>query len=131
MVLANRGANGIDGLIASASGAALVHGGDNCYLLIGDVAFLHDVSSLALPELEDVPNLKVIVLNNNGGRIFEGLEQGAKNFESVFPRVFSTPHQHQISSIAKAFGWDSLNVSNLEEFREAFSGTAKVIVVNL
>lgn len=131
MVFANRGANGIDGLIASASGAALVHGGENSYLLIGDVAFLHDVSSLALPELEDVPNLKVIVLNNNGGRIFEGLEQGAKNFESVFPRVFSTPHQHQIASIAKAFGWDSLDVSNLEEFREAFMGTTKVIVVNL
>ncbi len=131
MVLANRGTNGIDGLIASATGASLVHGGDNSYLLIGDIAFLHDASSLALPELEKRPNLRIIVLNNRGGRIFEGLEQGAAEFESVFPRVFSTPHNLQISAIAKSFGWESADVSSLQELDDALSGSAQVIVVNL
>lgn len=131
MVLANRGTNGIDGLIASATGASLVHGGDTTYLLIGDIAFLHDVSSLALPELESRPNLRIVVLNNRGGRIFEGLEQGAPAFDSVFPRVFSTPHNHQISNIANAFGWQSQDVSDLQELDVALAGNAKVISVNL
>ncbi len=131
MVLANRGTNGIDGLIASATGASLVHGGDTTYLLIGDIAFLHDVSSLALPELESSPNLRIIVLNNRGGRIFEGLEQGAPAFDSVFPRVFSTPHNHQISAIARSFGWESKDASNLQELDAALSSSAKVISVNL
>lgn len=130
MVFANRGTNGIDGLIASASGAALVHGGSNSYLLIGDIAFLHDVSSLALPELEMKPNLKIIVLNNRGGKIFENLEQGAPAFESVFPRVFSTPHHHRITEIAKAFGWESLEVNSFEELDSALT-SAQVISVNL
>ena len=131
MVFANRGTNGIDGLIASATGASLVHGGDNSYLLIGDVAFLHDVSSLALPELELKPNLKIIVLNNRGGKIFEGLEQGTPAFESVFARVFSTPHNHQISMIANSFGWQAVEVSNLEELKTALNSDAKVVAVNL
>ena len=131
MVLVNRGTNGIDGLIASATGASLVHGGENSYLLIGDIAFLHDVSSLALPELEVIPNLKIIVLNNRGGKIFESLEQGAPAFKSVFARVFSTPHNHQISAIANSFGWQAVEVANLNEFKTALTGTAKVIAVNL
>ncbi len=131
MVFANRGTNGIDGLIASATGAALVHGGDNSYLLIGDVAFLHDASSLALPELESHPNLKIVVLNNQGGKIFEGLEQGAPAFESVFPRVFSTPHNHQISAIANSFGWRAVDVSSIEELQSALNSDARVIAVNL
>lgn len=131
MIFANRGTNGIDGLIASATGASLVHGGDNSYLLIGDIAFLHDVSSLALPELETKPNLKIIVLNNYGGKIFAGLEQGESAFESVFSRVFSTPHKHQIAEIAKAFGWDAVNVNNLDEFNTALESSAQVICVNL
>ncbi|MCX6402721.1 MAG: 2-succinyl-5-enolpyruvyl-6-hydroxy-3-cyclohexene-1-carboxylic-acid synthase, partial [Actinobacteria bacterium] len=103
----------------------------NSYLLIGDIAFLHDVSSLALPELEVKPNLKIIVLNNRGGKIFESLEQGAPAFKSVFARVFSTPHNHQISTIANSFGWQAVEVANLDEFKTALNGTAKVIAVNL
>ncbi len=131
MVFANRGTNGIDGLIASATGASLVHGADTSYLLIGDVAFLHDVSSLALPELEIQPNLKIVVLNNRGGRIFETLEQGASAFESVFPRVFSTPHNHQITAIANSFGWQAVDVFNLEDLNSALNSNAQVICVNL
>jgi 2-succinyl-5-enolpyruvyl-6-hydroxy-3-cyclohexene-1-carboxylate synthase len=131
MVLVNRGTNGIDGLIASASGASLVHGGENSYLIIGDVAFLHDVSSLALPELELRPNLRIVVINNRGGRIFETLEQGAPAFKEVFPRVFSTVHNQNIAAIADSFGWKAKDVSNLDEFETAFNSDAQVIVVNL
>ena len=131
MVLVNRGTNGIDGLIASASGASLVHGGENSYLIIGDVAFLHDVSSLALPELEQKPKLRIIVLNNRGGKIFESLEQGAPAFSEVFPRVFSTVHDHKIAEIANSFGWSAKDVNNLDEFEATLNSDTKVVVVNL
>jgi 2-succinyl-5-enolpyruvyl-6-hydroxy-3-cyclohexene-1-carboxylate synthase len=69
--LSQRGANGIDGGIAVACGAASTHAG-HTVLLLGDVAFLHDVGSLKIVwDLK--PNLTIVVLNNRGGRLFEQL----------------------------------------------------------
>lgn len=128
MMLVNRGTNGIDGLIASATGAAIKHSG-RTYLLIGDVAFLHDISSLALPSSETWPNLTVVVINNNGGEIFRSLEQGDAKFASVFDKVYSTPHGKSPAAIAGALGFSSEKVSSISELENALASQVHVIEV--
>lgn len=130
MVFMNRGANGIDGLIASASGAALKHSG-RTFLLIGDVAYLHDLSSLVIPELEKRPDLTIVVLHNNGGKIFKTLEQGADGFAHLFDRVYGTPHTVDLVAAANATGWSATSVSTCEELNQALEQGVNVIVAQL
>ncbi len=102
-VLANRGASGIDGLVSSAIGAALAHqraGGGPAAALLGDLAMLHDAPGLMVGPLEPRPDLCLIVVNNNGGGIFSGLEQAA--YPDSFERVFGTPHGADFSHLAAA-----------------------------
>ena len=68
-VHANRGANGIDGQLASAIGLAMATQ-EIVYCLLGDMTLTYDVSSM----MELPLNLKLIVINNHGGRIFETLK---------------------------------------------------------
>jgi 2-succinyl-5-enolpyruvyl-6-hydroxy-3-cyclohexene-1-carboxylate synthase len=130
MMLVNRGTNGIDGLIASATGAAIKHSG-RTYLLVGDVAFLHDISSLALPSSETWPNLTIVVINNNGGEIFRSLEQGDPKFASVFDKVYSTPHGKSPAAIAHALGFSSEKVSSMSELENALASHVQVIEVSV
>jgi 2-succinyl-5-enolpyruvyl-6-hydroxy-3-cyclohexene-1-carboxylate synthase len=77
-VIASRGASGIDGTFSTAAGAALAHAADRpgavAFALIGDLSLLHDASGLAIGPGEPRPDLCVVVVNNDGGGIFEGLE---------------------------------------------------------
>jgi len=75
-VLAQRGANGIDGLVSAAAGAASVRDGPVA-LLVGDIAFLHDVGGLAAARSVSHP-LVLVVIQNGGGRIFEQLPIGER-----------------------------------------------------
>lgn len=108
----NRGANGIDGLIASAQGVAFAQPEKPTWLVLGDVATLHDLSSLGLPMGAPKSNLRVLVLDNNGGAIFRHLEQGAEEFASVFDRVFGTSHSADLAKIASGLGWKSTQVND-------------------
>ena len=97
---ANRGASGIDGLIASAAGHAHASG-EPVLAFIGDVSALHDLNSLQLATLVETP-LVIVVLNNDGGGIFRYLPI-AKHGD-VFEACFATPHGLSLASIAKSFG---------------------------
>jgi 2-succinyl-5-enolpyruvyl-6-hydroxy-3-cyclohexene-1-carboxylate synthase len=102
-VLASRGASGIDGLVSAAIGAALAHqarGGGGAVALLGDLAFLHDHSGLALGPDEPRPDLAIVVVNNDGGGIFSLLEQA--QFPAPFERVFGTPHGTDLAAAAAA-----------------------------
>lgn len=108
-VVANRGANGIDGLIATAIGIAIT--GAPTTLLIGDVAFLHDCSSLAGLSSRAL-DLTIVVVNNDGGGIFSFLPQAELVGAETFEHLFGTPHGLNIQAIAEAFGistesWES------------------------
>lgn len=103
-VLSNRGASGIDGTVATAVGAALVHGGRTIALL-GDLTFLHDANGLLVGPAEPVPaDLTIVVANDDGGGIFALLEQGGPRFGEHFERVFGTPHGVDLAALCRAHG---------------------------
>ena len=91
-VLANRGANGIDGVVSSALGAAAVaaESGDGpLVLVVGDLAFYHDMNGLLAARLHAL-DATVVLVNNDGGGIFSFLPQAAQ--PAHFERLFGTPH---------------------------------------
>ncbi len=85
-VYANRGANGIDGVVSTAVGMA-VH--KNITLLIGDLAFYHDMNGLLMAKLNNI-HLNIVLLNNDGGGIFSYLPQKS-SADAYFERLFGTP----------------------------------------
>lgn len=98
-VMANRGANGIDGVVSTALGAASIT--QPAYLIVGDLTFFHDLNGLIASKLYDI-NLTVLLINNNGGGIFSFLPQSEhpKNFE----RLFGTPLDIQFEHSIRMFG---------------------------
>jgi 2-succinyl-5-enolpyruvyl-6-hydroxy-3-cyclohexene-1-carboxylate synthase len=124
-ILASRGASGIDGTVSSAIGAALAHGGP-AFALLGDLAFLHDGSGLALGPAEPRPDLCLIVINNDGGGIFSTLEQAG--FTDSFERLFGTPHGAGLDHLAAAFGLPYQRLDQPEDLGKALPGTGLRIV---
>ncbi|WP_224366520.1 2-succinyl-5-enolpyruvyl-6-hydroxy-3-cyclohexene-1-carboxylic-acid synthase [Hyalangium versicolor] len=99
-VLANRGANGIDGIISSALGMAAASGRPTV-LLTGDLAFLHDVGGLLTARRHDL-SLTVVVVNNDGGGIFSFLPLAGTT--EHFEPLFGTPHGVDLSHAASLYG---------------------------
>jgi 2-succinyl-5-enolpyruvyl-6-hydroxy-3-cyclohexene-1-carboxylate synthase len=114
-VLANRGANGIDGTISSALGSAL--SGEQVTLLLGDVAALHDATALA--EVQRLgARLRIVVVNNDGGGIFSFLPQARSDLvgHDIFERHWGTPHGLSLAAIANSYGLASTVVAALEDY---------------
>ncbi|MGV1088300.1 MAG: 2-succinyl-5-enolpyruvyl-6-hydroxy-3-cyclohexene-1-carboxylic-acid synthase, partial [Mycobacterium sp.] len=110
MVRSNRGVAGIDGTVSTAIGAALGHDGRTVALL-GDLTFVHDASGLLIGPTEPVPhNLTIVVSNDNGGGIFELLEQGDPRFSDVSSRIFGTPHDVDVGALCRAYHVDSRQI---------------------
>ncbi|MBH0778373.1 2-succinyl-5-enolpyruvyl-6-hydroxy-3-cyclohexene-1-carboxylic-acid synthase [Nocardia bovistercoris] len=102
-VLSNRGVAGIDGTVSAAVGAALAHEG-RTVALMGDLTFLHDASGLLIGRGEPRPeDLTIVVANDDGGGIFELLEQGDPQYAGVFERVFGTPHGMDLAALCAAY----------------------------
>lgn len=116
LVLANRGASGIDGTVSTAYGAALVHDGPG-YALLGDLTFLHDGTGLLVGPDEPRPDLTLVVNNDDGGGIFGQLEQGAPEHAAVFERVFGTPHGADLAALCAATGTRHTSVDGLPALR--------------
>jgi 2-succinyl-5-enolpyruvyl-6-hydroxy-3-cyclohexene-1-carboxylate synthase len=126
-VRSNRGVAGIDGTVSTAIGAALAHeqtgrrsraGGDilpRTVALIGDLTFVHDSSGLLIGPTEPIPSqLTIVVSNDNGGGIFELLEQGDPRFSDVSSRVFGTPHDVDVGALCRAYHVDSRQIEVAE-----------------
>ncbi|WP_199253999.1 2-succinyl-5-enolpyruvyl-6-hydroxy-3-cyclohexene-1-carboxylic-acid synthase [Mycolicibacterium mengxianglii] len=127
-VRSNRGVAGIDGTVSTAIGAALAHDrtGGRTVALIGDLTFVHDSSGLLIGPTEPVPQqLTIVVSNDNGGGIFELLEQGDPRFKDVSSRVFGTPHDVDVGALCRAYHVDNtqLELADLADaLDEPFSG---------
>lgn len=102
-VLHQRGAAGIDGLVAGAAGARSVTDGPLA-LLLGDVSLLHDAGGLAAAASVAGP-LALVVVNNDGGRIFERLPLGRDAaLAAARERLFVVPHGRDLGALAAAYG---------------------------
>jgi len=113
---ANRGTSGIEGTIASASGFA-VGLQKPVTLLIGDLAFIHDLNSLTLLKSLDFP-LIIVVVNNDGGGIFSFLP--IANFSEVFERYFGTSHQLKFASIAEMFSIKYYHPASVKSLKDCY-----------
>ncbi|OBK51188.1 2-succinyl-5-enolpyruvyl-6-hydroxy-3-cyclohexene-1-carboxylic-acid synthase [Mycobacterium sp. 1081908.1] len=109
-VRSNRGVAGIDGTVSTAIGAALAHEG-RTVALIGDLTFVHDSSGLLIGPTEPTPQrLTIVVSNDNGGGIFELLEQGDPRFSDVSSRIFGTPHDVDVGALCRAYHVESRQI---------------------
>jgi 2-succinyl-5-enolpyruvyl-6-hydroxy-3-cyclohexene-1-carboxylate synthase len=116
-VLANRGANGIDGMVSSALGAA-ASGQGHVFLLTGDLAFLYDIGGLLAARRYPL-KATIVVFNNDGGGIFSFLPI-AQYAEAVrFDELFNTPHGADLSAAASLYGLHHTRVANFHEYEAA------------
>jgi len=137
-VVANRGANGIDGVVSTAVGVALSGGGPTV-ALVGDLAFLHDVSSLVSSPEDLVLDLTVVVADNAGGGIFSFLAPAEALDGRSFDLLFGTPQASDPAAVAAGFGWPVVDIgpdSPADAFDDALgrstaSGGRSVIRVRL
>ena len=117
----NRGANGIDGVVSSAIGAALMHQrfkhDAHAFVLLGDLTLLHDINGFLLPSGAAVPNITFVVIDSNGGRIFRKLEQGAPEYAAVFDTVYGTPHDRDLVAVLSAYGVNATRLKTAVELR--------------
>lgn len=127
-VHANRGLAGIDGTIATGTGIALASQATAAVgvtrVLTGDLAFLHDVGALLMPVGEEAPRLQVVVGNDGGGTIFDGLEVASVAAPSAMERVLYTPQDVDVAALAAAYGWDYVRAATRTELDQAL--TARV-----
>lgn len=116
-VYANRGASGIDGTIASAAGAAAANPNNRLTLVIGDLAFYHDLNSLLLLHKYGL-NVTIVLINNDGGGIFQRLP--ISNFEPYYSQLFRVPHSLKFEHAARLFQLDYRHIPDGQYFRPAF-----------
>src|SRR5581483_11439492 len=114
-VLANRGANGIDGTVSTAFGAAAADDGP-VVLLIGDVALAHDIGGLLAARRLKL-SLTIVLLNNDGGGIFHFLPVAGET--DAFEEHVATPHGLNFARAAALYGCDFERPNTLAELREA------------
>ncbi|NLK10665.1 MAG: 2-succinyl-5-enolpyruvyl-6-hydroxy-3-cyclohexene-1-carboxylate synthase, partial [Staphylococcus equorum] len=111
-VFSNRGANGIDGVTSTALGMA-VH--KKVTLLIGDLAFYHDMNGLLMSKLNDI-NLNIVLLNNDGGGIFSYLPQ-KDSADAYFERLFGTPTGLDFEHTALLYDFTFKRFESIEAFK--------------
>ena len=137
-VMANRGQNGIDGVVSTAVGVAQ-HFAQTTFLT-GDFTLLHDLSGLALQREmllqrrgpAGTPSLVIVLLNNNGGAIFDMLPQASA--DPYFERLFLAPQDVRFTEAAAAFGIPSASVHTVGAFRSAyeqFLGTPGISLIEM
>lgn len=114
-IMANRGANGIDGTISTALGASTVQ--QPLYLVVGDLTFFHDLTGLMMAKLYNL-NINIILINNNGGGIFSFLPQAShpKNFE----KLFGTPLDLKFEHVVHMYNGSYELISDWNHFTSSF-----------
>lgn len=110
---ANRGLAGIDGNISTALGIASQR--ESTVALLGDLSFLHDITGFVGLLGQSRINLRIVIVNNDGGGIFSTLPQ---NTVLGFEELFGTPHGLDLAAISIAFGVDTTTVTAIDQLSE-------------
>ena len=109
-IFANRGANGIDGLVSTAAGIAM---GRPAWLVLGDLALAHDVGGLAVTAARG--GLRIVVIDNGGGGIFDFLPQATQVEPDRFERLFTTPSGFDAERAAALHGLPFVEIGAASE----------------
>jgi 2-succinyl-5-enolpyruvyl-6-hydroxy-3-cyclohexene-1-carboxylate synthase len=117
-IAANRGANGIDGVISTAFGYSAAAPVRRTYLLIGDLAFLHDSNAFVAARYQQL-ELTVVVMNNDGGGIFSYLPQAS--VERHYEDLFGTPTGLTFEHLAAMYDLHYTRVEGMKEFEQALA----------
>jgi 2-succinyl-5-enolpyruvyl-6-hydroxy-3-cyclohexene-1-carboxylate synthase len=115
--LANRGANGIDGVVSSAAGAALATGA-RAWLLTGELALLHDLGGLMAASRAGA-ELAIVCLNNGGGGIFDFLPVAGEADPNAYEEHIATPSGVDLEQVAALAGLPHAVAATPEEVRSA------------
>lgn len=118
VTFANRGVNGIDGVVSTILG---VSSGSKALGLIGDITMLHDVSGLVDGLGDAGGSCVLVVVDNQGGGIFSFLPQARAIEHERFEQLFATPRSHNLEAVALAFGHAATTVATLDELRSALN----------
>lgn len=102
-VHANRGANGIDGVVSTVLGVATGHRGGPVVGLLGDLAFLHDAGAL-VAAASRAYDATFVLVDNAGGGIFEFLPQASQLARDRFELLFGTPQHVDLAALVRAHG---------------------------
>jgi 2-succinyl-5-enolpyruvyl-6-hydroxy-3-cyclohexene-1-carboxylate synthase len=135
-VHSNRGLSGIDGTISTARGiayaAAEAGSVGTTRVLLGDLAFLHDVGSLMRePGTNDPSRVHLIVANDGGGSIFDQLDVSQSAPQGDVDRVMFTPHEVDLEALAAAYGWSYRRVAHRGDLTEALSAGDPWVIVDV
>ena len=114
-IVGNRGANGIDGVVSTALGAAAVADGP-VVLIVGDLSFFHDLNGMFAATKFDL-DATVVVLNNDGGGIFSFLPQAEQLDATTFEELFGTPTGLDVAAAARLFGASHARPADWAAFR--------------
>jgi 2-succinyl-5-enolpyruvyl-6-hydroxy-3-cyclohexene-1-carboxylate synthase len=116
-LLANRGANGIDGVVSAAAGAALTVGG-RAWLLTGELALLHDIGGLLAASRAGV-QLTIVCANNGGGNIFDFLPLAEHGAGATFEEHVITPSSVDLAQVAALAGIEHRTATTPDEVSAA------------
>lgn len=125
-VHSNRGANGIDGVVGTAVGVAIASR-QPTVVLLGDVSFCHDASSLTALAARGL-DLTIVVLDNDGGGIFSFLPQAEQLAAERFEQLYGTPHGTDIVALAAAHGIAAHDVAAPDDLLQAVTVTGTSVV---
>ncbi|KQQ03736.1 MULTISPECIES: 2-succinyl-5-enolpyruvyl-6-hydroxy-3-cyclohexene-1-carboxylic-acid synthase [unclassified Rathayibacter] len=124
-VHANRGLAGIDGTVSTAVGIATASqsgergSGGVTRVILGDLTLLHEAGGLLLAPGERRPRVQLVVVNDGGGTIFDGLEVASSSAPDAFDRVQFTPQSVDLEALARAYGWSFRRVATRGELEQA------------
>jgi 2-succinyl-5-enolpyruvyl-6-hydroxy-3-cyclohexene-1-carboxylate synthase len=125
--LGNRGANGIDGTVSSAAGAAVASGG-HAYVLLGDLALLHDVGGLIAARRLGA-ELTIVCVNNGGGGIFDFLPVAAAADPALYEEHIATPAGIDLARVAELVEMPHVLASTPDEVRAAVAAGPGLVEV--
>ncbi len=117
LTLCNRGTSGIEGSLSTALGFARQRAEERHFIVIGDLSFFYDLNALGLPEVGS--NVRVLLLNNQRGSIFQSLP--TLEMDRLSQRYITAEHQLQAQGWAESCGWEYLSVHEASELEETIT----------
>ncbi|MEM9480831.1 MAG: 2-succinyl-5-enolpyruvyl-6-hydroxy-3-cyclohexene-1-carboxylic-acid synthase [Verrucomicrobiota bacterium] len=125
---ANRGANGIDGIVSTFLGVAA--GEPEAWLVCGDLTALYDLAGPWIADQLPSGRRRIVVLNNGGGRIFDRLP-AFSSADSEARRVVGNDHRHEFTHWAQMWGWKHVSVTHAEGLASAVEASDPHIVIEV